>query len=716
MRQLPAILRAESEPDAPRLLTFETSPSVKIEAAAGEPNASPRIELTAYTGGAMIPTGFYEPVVVDLTGVKARSPNLPLLRDHDRSKVVGHTESIEISAQRIYATGVLSVPNEHQQEIVAGARNQFPWGVSVSGPIRKLEFVAPGAKVKVNGRIFDGPIYVAREVELAEITIAAIAADPNTRIKVAATAAASEEHQMNFSAWLKSKGHVEANLSADQLQTLRAEYDAGVAAGTIKAEAAPGPNPTLATPPGAPAAQPANPAPSAEPASIQATLEANRRTLAEEARRVAKIQELAKGHPTIQATAIEQGWTSERTELEVLKASRPTAAPGGIVRAGGVVTSLVLEAALCQSLRLPGIEKQFDAKTLEAAHSQFRGVIGLKEALVLAAEANGYQGQQGPWAIDRDLGGVLKAAMPGPSLQASFSSLSLPGIFANTANKFLLAAFMAVERTWRGITAVRPVRDFKTVTSYRLTGDMVYAEVGPDGELKHATVGEQSFTNRAKTYGRMFGLTRTDIINDDLGALASAPQMIGRGGALKLNSVFWTEFMANTASFFTSGNANFASGAGTALGVDSLTQAETLFFNQTDPNGHPLGISPAILLVPNALFVTGTNLMASVEVRDTTASTKGLTKNPHAGKFRVERSSYLSNSSITGYSALKWYLLADPADLPVIEVAFLNGNETPTVETAEADFNVLGIQMRGYHDFGVSKQEHRAGVAMKGEA
>ena len=28
----------------------------------------------------------------------------------------------------------------------------------------------------------------------------------------------------------------------------------------------------------------------------------------------------------------------------------------------------------------------------------------------------------------------------------------------------------------------------------------------------------------------------------------------------------------------------------------------------------------------------------------------------------------------------------------------------------------LGIQMRGYHDFGVSKQEYRAGVKMKGEA
>ena len=36
---------------------------------------------------------------------------------------------------------------------------------------------------------------------------------------------------------------------------------------------------------------------------------------------------------------------------------------------------------------------------------------------------------------------------------------------------------------------------------------------------------------------------------------------------------------------------------------------------------------------------------------------------------------------------------------------FLNGQESPTIETANADFNVLGIQMRGFHDFGVSLQD-----------
>jgi hypothetical protein len=35
--------------------------------------------------------------------------------------------------------------------------------------------------------------------------------------------------------------------------------------------------------------------------------------------------------------------------------------------------------------------------------------------------------------------------------------------------------------------------------------------------------------------------------------------------------------------------------------------------------------------------------------------------------------------------------------------------------TAEADFHQLGIQMRGYHDFGVELQDPRGGVKSKGE-
>jgi hypothetical protein len=366
------------------------------------------------------------------------------------------------------------------------------------------------------------------------------------------------------------------------------------------------------------------------------------------------------------------------------------------------VEATVLECAILAAGRYRDLEKRYDSKVLEAADKRFKGRITLQEVLLEAAATAGKHFRS------------FKSA-PREVLEAAFSTMSIPGILANTANKFLLQGFMAVEQSWRAIAAIRPVSDFKTVTSYRLNGAFEYDEVGPNGELKHGTAGETSYTNQAKTYGKMFAITRQDLINDDLGALTQLPQRIGRGAALKLNTVFWTEFM-NDAAFFTAGNGNFFDGAASALSLASLQTALQLFRNQTDPDGKPIAVAPRILLVPPSLEVTAKTLMSSTEVRDTTANTKYGVSNPFAGMFNPVVSTYLSNTTISGNSSTAWRLLADPNDMPVIEVAFLNGVEEPTVETAEANFNVLGIEMRGYHDFGCAKQEFRGGVKSKGQA
>ena len=152
---------------------------------------------------------------------------------------------------------------------------------------------------------------------------------------------------------------------------------------------------------------------------------------------------------------------------------------------------------------------------------------------------------------------------PEAVLRAAFSTFTLPGILSNVANKFLLDGFESVEQAWQRIAATRSVKDFKAVTSYRLTGGFEYEEVGPDGELKHAQVGEESFTNQAKTYGRMFSLTRTDLINDDMDARRrSASHRSWR--RVKLNKVFWSTFL-NNAAFFTETRKNYQEGADTAV-------------------------------------------------------------------------------------------------------------------------------------------------------
>lgn len=630
--------------EIPQALTMRATPEIE---AAADAEALPRFRMVAYTGGLMQIAGFPHPVVVDLAGMEIPAQSLPIRLDHERRQGVGHTQRIAVEDGKLVAEGLISRDTSWARDVARSGVNGFPWQSSIGAAVLEAERVPEGRSVKVNGQMFAGPVHVVRRSVLKEISFVDSGADASTSARIAA-----------------------------QQENIMKNTDTAPQSGASHTGDIPAQNPA----------------------------ETMRQEAAAEAKRIAAIRAVTGQHPDIEAQAIEEGWDATKTELEILRASRPKApaVQTGVNRAAGPA---VLEAAALMTggLRADTLVASHGEEAVETAQKRFRNGIGLQQLLLEAAWANGCETR-----FFRD--------DPEAVLRAAFSTFSLPGILSNVANKFLLDGFESVEQVWQQIAATRSVKDFKTVTSYRLTGGFEYQEVGPDGEIKHAEVGEEFFTNQAKTYARMFGLTRTDLINDDLGALTAVPRRIGRGGALKLNKVFWSTFLDN-AAFFTTARKNYLSGVDSALSIDGLTAAELKFMEQTDPDGNPLAIMGRTLLVPPALKVQAELLMSSLKLNETTTANKPKpSDNPHAGKFNVATSVYLSNAALTGSSAKAWYLLADPNDLPLIEVAFLDGKQQPTVERAEADFNVLGIQFRGYFDFGVALQDWRAGLKVKGEA
>lgn len=671
---------------------FTITAAAEFEAAKPEGDGHRRFSMNAYTGGAMELGGWMNPTVIDFNGMSFSRKPRPIFKDHDPAQIVGHSEKFEVVDGVLKVTGVISGVGAAAQEVTGSADNGFPWQASIGAMAKRTVPVPEGKSVIVNGKQFDGPINVVRASSIYEVSFVPLGADDNTSAVVASREDAPEMEvlTMDFEAWAKAKEMDIATMSDGDLKAakeLHAEEMAKIEAEKKATENQPAPE------------QKATVQLVADEAAIQAAMESERK-------RVMEIKAVCKGeYPDIEAKAIETGATVDSVKTQVLeqmRAGRPASTPAVHVKEDKGMEHKVMEAAVCMTAKLRDVEKAYDEQTLEAAHKA--GPLGIQEIILCAAEKSGLSG------VHR----ITKANI-GRVMQAAFSTKDWTGILSNIANKFLLAGYGYGDESWRQVAAIRSVRDFKTVASYRMTGDMEFEQVGPGGELKHGTAGELSFTNKADTYGKMFAVTRTDIINDDLGAMSQVPTEIGRGAKLKFNKVFWTEFMDN-AAFFVAGNNNFDEGTDTVLSLAGLELANQLFLNQTDPNGNPLGVSPRILLVSNALENTAKTLMASAEIRDTTASTKYPIANPFAGAFTVVRSTYLGNSGISGYSSKAWYLLADPMDVPTIEACFLDGVETPTVEQADADFNTLGIQMRGYFDFGINKQDFRGGVKMLGEA
>lgn len=662
----------------------------KVEAAA-DGKGPPRLMIHAYSGVPFKQWWSQDPVVVNLAGMKlpAKAERLVLLMDHDPSRPIGNATSVRKTESDLYVEGIASVPGPDTDKFVQSSKNGFPWRASQGANKLKVAYIQEDEVLEVNGKEFPGPLTHVVSCELQEVSVVTMGADDDTD-SVAASDQERDEIMKRIRATATGKEPV-----VDPKAPVKAGADPK--------------NPTTVTDPEQ-VAQTVKAKAGAEPGVVVDELQAQRERQAVETERTSAIRAIAGIDPKIEAQAIRENWTVEKTELTVLRASRPTGV-NVIIQGAPSVDNPVLQAALCQTLGLESIEKKFQPQVLEAADKAFHGRIGLQQLIVEAARRNGYNGS--PFLrSDSDMKQAIRAA---------FSSDGLDSVFLNVMNMFLMTAFNAVEDTWRDIAKIDPsVNDFRQYSTYANISDLIFEDLGANGKIKHGVLKDQGYTNKLSTRAKMISITREDIINDAIGILRDMTQKLGRGAGLKLNEDFWTCFL-DDAAFFTAGNKNLLTGAGTALAHPGLKAAQTAFRKQVGPDGYPLGVEASILLTPPELEVTSAELMTSTLVNTGGAATDRQVPNRNiwGGKFKQSTSVYLSgalkNAAGTALgSSSAWYLVAKPEDLPVITVGFLRGAVSPTIQQVQPNSDDLGIVMRGWFDYGVSKQVTQAAIKSAG--
>lgn len=388
-------------------------------------------------------------------------------------------------------------------------------------------------------------------------------------------------------------------------------------------------------------------------------------------------------------------------ELRAIRAERPKG-PGILSSSrdiGGQSGTAHIEGALLAHLGHEALGvKTLGAQTMEAARSlRANSMMDIVKATLHA------DGRELPTGRDS-------------MIRAAFSTHTLTSLLTTVGNKLLLDSYQAFPSAARQIARKLSANDFKTHTGFRLTGDAKLEEVGNAGEIKHGTLGQAAYPFSVKTFARMFGLTRQDIINDDLGAFDEVPRMLGRGSAVAIEQAFWTLVLANTGSFFAGGNDNYISGGTSVLSNTGLGLAVQAMLKQIDQDGNPINVVPRFLVVPPELKETADILYRSTTVNTGGAATAERVPNASVfyGLYEPICSPYISNENFPGYTTTQWYLFGAPSDVAAFGIAYLNGAENPVIESGEADFNTLGVQFRGYIDFGVCQIDHRGAVMSAG--
>jgi hypothetical protein len=667
------------------------------------PITSGRFEFVAYTGAAMVPLGWWDDVIIDLTGVQVPSQTLPALVDHMpyTDCVMGQTDTITIG-DSIVASGEIKAVGEEALKAISLAQTGFQFQASIGARILSREWVDANVTTEVNGRTVTGPCCIVRQCVLREISVVVCGADGDTSFT------------------LTEPSDPPPNPPA---KTAPPATDAAVDASQTKPT--PGPQSqhlvTLAATSGRPERIAAMSTPNQQPTQQpnQQTSEAQIAAIvAAQLARSSQILAMTQRHPEIQARALGEGWDVTRAELEVLRAERVSVqAASPLGSAGNRMSPQILEAAFAIRAGVPAamLEPHYGKDVVHAATSgESRKAARLSHLLNLCLAAAGKPCFYGA-PQNEDIRAAFEAdrMLRASGGASGVSNISISGILSNAANKKLLQAYQMADRSGMKIFAKGETNDFKTVDRYQITGDGAFKKVAPDGSLEQGVLSEEKYTNKVDTFGRVMGVSRQDFVNDDLGAFNRMAQAFGRSAIITLKKISFGKVVAPRSGFYSAGNKNLLAGAGNALSDAALIAAVKLFAEQKDSRGEQIGVIPKYLLVPPSLAALAKKLYVSTNLQELTSSAKPIA-NVHANQYEPLTESYLGTAGGLGGSDTNWWLFGDPMDVASFEIVYLFGNENPTIETSDLDFDKLGVAFRAYLDFGTNDQDHRGSVYAPG--
>lgn len=317
----------------------------------------------------------------------------------------------------------------------------------------------------------------------------------------------------------------------------------------------------------------------------------------------------------------------------------------------------------------------------------------------LAMELGGNRGYSD---ADRVMAGMRSTTMMGGATGVS----DFAYVTTEVMNRSLIAEYDRRVSNWDIVTgAPQQASDFRELHAVRFGGDFQLKTVKENGEYHEATLDDEGEGLKVERRGRRISLTFEAVINDDMGAFNRIPREFAIAARLMEASMVWTIIRSNAVlksdskTLFHADHKNLASSGG-AIAVATVAAARKAMWEQTAFGSKDkedfLMLSPDLLIVPPALETTALQFVAGI------TPAKQSDTNPYRETLTPHVTPHLGASA--GGSDAAWYL--GSSDLPPVSVAYLDGYESPTVQTIEG-MNPDKVTMDARHIFGAAASEFR---------
>lgn len=283
--------------------------------------------------------------------------------------------------------------------------------------------------------------------------------------------------------------------------------------------------------------------------------------------------------------------------------------------------------------------------------------------------------------------------------RALHSTSDFPIILGDTVGRTLREAYSAAPSGVRQLGRSTTAKDFRAKHRIMLSAAPTLEKVNEHGEFKSGSMGESQESYKIDTFGRIIGITRQALVNDDLGAFTDLSRRMGQAAA-----AFEADFLVNLIRegtgagpvlsdgkrLFHTDHGNLAASGG-AIAEGTLSTARVAMRRQTGLKGELISVTPRYLVVSPENETTAEKIVSAIQaatVDDVNVFTKLIV---------VVEPRFTGNA---------WYLVADPAEIDGLEYAYLEGEPGPQI-TTQAGFDVDGVRMRIRLDFGAGFVDHR---------
>jgi HK97 family phage prohead protease len=286
--------------------------------------------------------------------------------------------------------------------------------------------------------------------------------------------------------------------------------------------------------------------------------------------------------------------------------------------------------------------------------------------------------------------------------RALHSTSDFPYVLQDAINKSLRASYDAATSAVRQLARQVTSPDFRTRHRMMLdSSGFTLDPVTETGEFNYGSMVDAEETYSLATFGKIFGISRQAIVNDDVAAFADIPRRLGQAAAafeatqlvnLLTSGSGLGPLMKDGNRLFHSSHGN-VSGTGAAPSDTTLTAGLLAMRKQTGPGGGLIVVEPRYIVVPPDIEVATRKVIALIQPTATTDV------NPWTFLSLVVEPR-LTNTT-------RWYLVASPDAIDGLEFSYLSGAEGPQVET-RAGWNVDGVETKVRLDFGCGFIESRS--------